>query len=325
MKASAIGAMFVSSLLVASGVNAEVFSLKIENDVFTGGRDGHYTNGIEGFWAFEPGQEHWTRSLAGALPGWSASDLSYSAYRFGHQMYTPEEIESEALQEDDRPYAGMLFGGVTLFAAEQLDGWRETDTFTLDVGLVGPGAGGQKLQRAVHKVTASDAPEGWDHQLENEPFVNLGYEKRWWLQQRLGGLELEYGPSLGGAVGNLYTFVSTGAGVRLGQGLSRSLSQPSVTPAPSGVQYFKPDGGFGWFVFANLEGRFMAHNMLLDGNTFEDSHSVDREKWVGDAQLGVSLLWDRWQLSFASVWRSHEFETQQEHDQFGSITLSAWL
>ncbi|WJN61678.1 lipid A deacylase LpxR family protein [Pseudomonas sp. SO81] len=324
MKASAIG-MLVTSLLVASGVHAEVFSLKVENDVVTGGQDGHYTNGIEGFWAFEPAQEHWTRSLAGILPGWSASDLTYSAYRFGHQLYTPEEIEAAELQEDDRPYAGMFFGGVTLFSAEQLEGLRKTDTFTLDVGLVGQGAGGERLQRAVHKATGSDAPEGWDHQLENEPFVNLGYEKRWWLQNRLGGLELEYGPSVGGAVGNLYTYASTGAGVRLGQGLSRSFSQFSVTPAPSGVQYFKPGEGLGWFVFANLEGRFMAHNMLLDGNTFEDSHSVDREKWVGDAQLGVAMLWDRWQLSFANVWRSREFETQREHDQFGSISLSTWL
>lgn len=325
MKASAISAMFVTSLLVASGVNAEVFSLKVENDVFTGGQDGHYTNGIEGSLAFEPEQAHWTRNLAGVLPGWSTSDLSYAAYRFGHQLYTPEEIETAELQEQDRPYAGLVFGGVMLFADEQREGLRMSDTFTLDAGLVGQGAGGKRLQRAVHKVTGSDAPEGWDNQLENEPFVNLGYEKRWWLQHQLGGLELEYGPSVGGAVGNLYTYASTGAGVRFGQGLARSLSQPAVTPAPSGAQYFKPGEGFGWFVFANLEGRFMAHNMLLDGNTFKDSHSVDREKWVGDAQLGFAMLWDRWQLSFANVWRSHEFKTQQEHDQFGSVTLSTWL
>ncbi|HSX72203.1 MAG TPA: lipid A deacylase LpxR family protein [Pseudomonas sp.] len=324
MKAAAFASL-VPALLLTGVCHADVLSFKVENDVFSGGRDGHYTNGIEGFRAFEPEAGHWTRNLAGVVPGWTAEDLTFSAYRFGHQMYTPEEIEREELQEDDRPYAGLLFGGVTLFAAQQLDGHRETDTLTVDVGLVGQGAGGKRLQRAVHDVTGSDAPEGWDHQLENELFLNVGYEKRWWQQHSLGGLELEYGPSVGGALGNLYSYLSTGAGVRLGHGLSRSLSQPLVTPSPSGVPYFKPDAGFGWFVFANLEGRYMAHNMLLDGNTFRDSHSVDREPLVGDAQLGLALTWDRWQLSFANVWRSKEFEGQNEHDQFGSLSLSTWL
>lgn len=325
MKTNVVSVVFVSALLTAGTANADVFTLKIENDVISSGRDGHYTNGLEGFWAFEPASGHWTRSLAEAVPGWSGEDLAYAAYRFGHQMYTPEEIEREALQEDDRPYAGMVFGGVTLFANEQLTGRRETSTLTLDVGLVGQGAGGERLQREVHRLTGSDAPEGWDNQLENEPFINVGYEKRWWFQNRLGGLELEYGPSVGGAAGNLYTFLSTGAGVRLGQGLSRSLSQASVTPTTSGVQYFTPDGGFGWFVFANLEGRYMAHNMLLDGNTFRDSHSVDREELVGDAQLGLALTWDQWQVSFASVWRTKEFRGQDRHDQFGSLSLSTWF
>ncbi|HGS8179413.1 lipid A deacylase LpxR family protein [Pseudomonas aeruginosa] len=325
MKTTVVSMMFASTLLIASSASAEIFSLKMENDIFTGGRDGHYTNGIEGSWSFEPAQDHWIRGMADVVPYWSASDLTYAAYRFGHQMYTPEEIEQVQLQEDDRPYAGLLFAGVTLFSSEQGDGRRITDTLTLDVGLVGQGAGGKRLQRAVHKVTSSDEPKGWNHQLENEPFVNLGYEKRWWKQDSLAGLELEYGPSMGGAIGNLYTYASAGAGVRFGHGLDRSLSQASITPASSHVQYFSPNKEFAWFFFANLEGRLMAHNMLLDGNTFRNSHSVNREKWVGDAQLGLALMWDRWQLSIANVWRSREFETQDKHDQFGSISLSTWL
>ncbi len=324
MKVTAIQALLVSALVSASA-HAEVLTLKVDNDVFTGGRDGHYTSGLEGYWAFEPEQDHWTRDLANLIPGWTSSDLTYSAYRFGQQLYTPEDIDVEELQTDDRPYAGMLFGGVSLFKATQEQGYRVTDTATVDVGLVGQGAGGEKSQRWVHKATGSKKAEGWDHQLTNEPFLNLGYEKRWWMQDSLGGLETEYGPSVGGAVGNLYTYLSTGAGVRIGQGLSRSLSQSSVTPGSGGVQYFKPDGGFGWFVFANLEGRYMAQNMLLDGNTWHDSPSVDREDLVGDAQVGLALTWDRWQVSFANVWRTREFDEQSGHDQFGSLTISTAL
>lgn len=323
MNLKAVQALLVSALVTA-GAHAEVLTLKVDNDVF-GGRDGHYTSGLEGAWAFEPEPDHWTRDLAGLIPGWASADLTYSAYRFGQQLYTPEDIDRSDLQDDDRPYAGLLFGGVTLFKAAQMQGYRETDTATVDIGLVGQGAGGEKSQRWVHKATGSKEAEGWDHQLTNEPFINLGYEKRWWMQESFGGLEAEYGPSVGGAVGNLYTFASTGAGIRIGQGLSRSLSQPSITPGAGGAQYFKQGGGFGWFVYANLEGRYMAQNMLLDGNTWHDSPSVDREHLVGDAQVGVAMMWDRWQLSFANVWRSREFEEQNGHDQFGSLSISTWL
>lgn len=325
MKALGDVVLLTAALMLSSTAAADVLSLKAENDIFSGGKDGHYTNGLEGVLTFEPEADHWTRDMASLIPGWTSQDLGYAAYRFGHQIYTPEDIEQTDLQKDDRPYAGLLYGGLTLMSIEQLASHRETSTFSLDIGLVGQGAGGEKIQREVHKITGSDSPEGWDNQLTNEPFVNLGYEKRWWLQSQLGGLEMEYGPSVGGALGNLYAYLSTGGGVRLGQGLSRSISQASPTPDLGDVQFFNPDGGFGWFVYANLEGRYVAHNMLLDGNTFHDSHSVDREDLVGDAQLGLTLMWDRWQLSAANIWRTREFKGQNEPDQFGLLSLSTWL
>ncbi|MFV0455966.1 MAG: lipid A deacylase LpxR family protein [Pseudomonas sp.] len=311
--------------LVPLASHADLYSLKTENDIISSGSDGHYTNGFELMRSFRPEVDHWSRRFAGAMPGWASDEIDNVSYRFGHQIYTPNEIETADLIEDDRPYAGLLFAGVSMFSDLAYEGWRETSGLHLDVGLVGPGAGGKKIQRGVHKITGSDEPRGWNNQLRNEPFVNIGYQKRWWLQQRFAGLELEYGPSLGGSLGNLYTYGSAGLGLRIGQGLARSFSIPAVAPAQGGSMYFEQGGGFAWSLFANLEGRYMAHNMLLEGNTFKDSHSVDSREWVGDAKAGVALTWDSWQLSFASVWRTKEFYGQDEHDQFGSVTLSAWF
>lgn len=304
---------------------ADLYSLKIENDVIASGSDGHYTNGFELMRSFKPQADHWSLRFAEAMPGWHAQEVDNIAYRFGHQIYTPNEIEESELIEDDRPYAGLLFAGVSMFADNQHQGWRETSGLHLDVGIVGPAAGGKKIQRWVHDATGSDEPRGWDNQLRNESFVNLGYQKRWWLQHNLAGLDFEYGPSAGLALGNLYSYGSAGLGIRLGQGLSRSFSIPAVAPAQSGSLFFDQGGGFAWSLFANLEGRYMAHNMLLEGNTFKSSHSVDSREWVGDAKIGIALTWSEWQLAFASVWRTREFQTQDEHDQFGSLTISAWF
>ncbi|HBC35224.1 MAG TPA: DUF2219 domain-containing protein, partial [Marinobacter adhaerens] len=47
--------------------------------------------------------------------------------------------------------------------------------------------------------------------------------------------------------------------------------------------------------------------------------------WVGDAQVGAALTWDRWQIAYTYLWRSEEFEEKDGVDQFGSIVLSTWL
>lgn len=302
-----------------------LLSLKVENDAFSAGGDRHYTNGIEAIWAFEPVEGHWTRRFAEALPGWSADSLVGVAYRFGQQMYTPEDIEVEALIEDDRPYAGLLVGGVSLLNNHQHDRWRLAESLHIDIGIVGPASGAGALQRGYHEWIALDDPKGWDNQLENELIANLAYKRAWIFQQHFAGLEVEYGPSASFALGNLYTYASSGVGLRLGEGLDRSFGIPAVAPAYGGQSSFQRDQGFSWYVFAAIAGRYMAHNLLLDGNTFEDSHSVDRREWVGDAQVGAALTWDRWQLAYTYLWRSDEFEQQEGFDQFGSIVISTWF
>ena len=301
---------------------ADTLSLKVENDTFSRNSDGHYSNGFEVFWSFEPESQHWSRRFTNAMPGWSDSDVSNVSYRGGHQIYTPFDINYQRLIINDRPYAGLFFLGGSIFANEQLDGWRKARGLHLDVGMVGPAAGAEKIQRAVHKVTDSDEPRGWEHQLRNEPFINVGYNQRWWKQNNLLGLDIEYGPSAGLTLGNLYTYASTGLGLRFGHRLDRSFSIPSVTPGRSGSQFFTAGNGMSWYLFADLEGRYMAQNMLLDGNTWKDSHSVDREEWVGDAKVGLAFTMSTWQVALAQVWRTKEFKTQHQHDQFGSITLS---
>ncbi|WFF42444.1 lipid A deacylase LpxR family protein [Salinicola endophyticus] len=319
------GVAATAALLSGTASADGLLTLKSENDLFASGGDGHYTNGLEIGWSFAPSAGHWTRQLADALPGWSGATLDGAAYRFGQQIYTPEDIDQRGLVEDDRPYAGVLYAGLSLFDESRTPGWRRSSGLFFDVGLVGPGSGARTVQKNFHHWIGSDEPEGWHNQLHNEPFVNVAYSTAWWKTGHLGGLETEFGPSVGFAVGNLYTYAASGLGLRLGQGLDQSFGVPAVAPSQGSRVYFREDSGFNWYLFANLEGRLMAHNMLLDGNTFEDSHSVDRRPWVGDAQVGLALSWNRWQLSYSSVWRTKEFDEQDSGDRFGSVTLSTWL
>jgi hypothetical protein len=75
-------------------------------------------------------------------------------------------------------------------------------------------------------------------------------------------------------------------------------------------------------VFAGLEGRAVLYNIFLDGNTFTDSHSVDKETWVGDVQAGVVVQWNRFRITYTQIFRTKEFEGQDDGDLYGSVSLS---
>ena len=69
----------------------------------------------------------------------------------------------------------------------------------------------------------------------------------------------------------------------------------------------------------------MLQNIFLDGNTFKDSHSVDKEPLVGDFQAGLVLTWKGYRLSFTSVHRTREFEGQESSTRYGAFSLSIRL
>jgi hypothetical protein len=97
--------------------------------------------------------------------------------------------------------------------------------------------------------------------------------------------------------------------------------------APRGSDFFQYDKKqpFSWYAYAGAEGRALAVNIFLDGNTFTDSHSVDKKYFVGDFHAGFVLVIYHARLTFSQVFRSSEFNGQKELSEFGSINLSvAW-
>ena len=67
------------------------------------------------------------------------------------------------------------------------------------------------------------------------------------------------------------------------------------------------------------------HDVTLDGNSFRDSHSVDKKYLVGDVGYGLAIMHGRWKFALARYHRSREFEGQREAPVFGSFTISRML
>lgn len=296
------------------------WSVVFENDLFRE-TDRDYTGGIAFVWLpRDTPPPAWLLATARAIPWFPRHDAVRHVYAFGQNAFTPRDIQTANPPLDDRPYAGWLWAtaGIGARTGDRID------QFSLTLGVVGPWSFAEETQNAIHSLTGSDQPNGWDTQLGNEPGVVAFYQRSWrdLEDARAGGVALELTPHLGGALGNIYTYASGGITLRVGRGLDRDLGPPRIQPALPGSGIFIPAQEPAWYFFLGLEGRAVAHNIFLDGNTFQDSRQVEREPLVGDLQWGFAVTVDSLRLSYTGVIRTVEFTTQRSHDEFGVFTVS---
>ncbi|KAB2310085.1 lipid A deacylase LpxR family protein [Betaproteobacteria bacterium SCN2] len=301
------------------------YTLLVENDVFTGS-DQHYTNGLRlSYLSRQDDVPDYIRAFAAAMPFVELGARLRAGYALGHNIYTPNNTKARGLVADERPYAGYLYAGMAVVAESDSRSGNILDTWELDIGIVGPSALGKEVQNNFHRLIGSPQAQGWENQLEDEPVVSLTHERKWrhlWRHPAYG-LGLDFTPHVGGSLGNLATYLNLGATVRVGQGLARDYGPPRIRPSLPGSGFFLPQDGMGWYVYAGVDGRAMAHNIFLDGNTFKDSHSVDSKTWVGDLQMGLVLTFSTLRLAYTHIYRTREFEGQKLGDSFGAVSISA--
>ncbi len=301
------------------------WSLQAENDLWGSGADRHYTHGTK--FSLAPAREapEWLKRIGDHVPFFRPGYDRGVEFSIGQNIYTPDDIETPNLIMDDRPYAGWLYASFKILGIlEESPDYRESNGFDLTIGVVGPSSLADDVQRRWHKLIDTRTPRGWDHQLHDEPGINLTYTRIWERFGRMGAPWLEYSvaPHVVGALGNIYTYAGGGLMLRVGRHLRNDIGPPSISPGFAGTAYFRSNEAFSAYLFAGVEGRAMLRNIFLDGNTFEDSHSVNRKTAVGDFQVGAALRWHRVRLSFTNVFRSKEFDGQRKPSEYGAINLT---
>lgn len=316
------------------------FTFVWENDKFAG-TDKNYTNGNRLNFT-QPVQDA-GRSAAIAdffLRSTRANDrILFNGLALGQSIFTPEDTQATGPLPGQHPYAGWLYGEASVIAANLCKSSRDrsedcvrgAESIALQVGIVGPSAKGEFVQNNFHRLIGVDPARGWANQLDNEIGINVLYDRRWQLHHwRVGTVESMTGPttlgidlvpSYGWAAGNILTQASAGVTLRLGTGLNEMDLPARVRPSTPGAGIFGGTG-FAWYLFASAEGRAVARDIFLDGNTFRDSLHVDKRPFVADFQLGAVVRWDNIELTYTYVTRTEEYETQGSAQQFGSVGIT---
>jgi len=308
----------------ASGPEPEkgTFGILFENDWFYH-TDQNYTNGVELTYTTAPQDTpDWLINTAHWLPFFTATGKGdvRTRYALGQTIFTPLDTTLVNPLLTDRPYAGFLFGTFGLVG----DSGTHLDQLQFTVGVVGPMSIAGDTQNWFHGAIGDAKAKGWHYQLRNEPGLIIQYERSIKLipPKSILGLIFDFEPHYGAAVGNVYDFANAGAVARLGFNLPGDYGPMRIDPSLPGSNFFEPTGGVSAYVFAGVDGRAVARNIFLDGNTFETSRSVSKFNLVYDYDLGAAITFNAIRLSYTYVIRSREFKLQPAMSKFGAVALS---
>lgn len=246
--------------------------LDIDNDsLLLNKDDGFYTSGIR------LGQTYTLRHPASVtMLGW----------RIGQELYTPSDIKllPSQIAPNDHPYAGWLYGGI-FKETHGIDGTHAI--FGLDLGCLGPCAGGEGSQKALHRLIDQPLPQGWSTQVGNEFGVVLHADIapwRWALSEMV-----DLTPTFGGRFGNIHTDVNVGLKLRAGR--------LNLLPGDATLHGF-----------VRLNARAVAYDATLQGGYFADDgpRTVQPQRLVGEAEVGIAWQYENYGVHASVVRRGNE-------------------
>jgi lipid A 3-O-deacylase len=312
------------------------FTFYNENDLYTG-TDGDYTSGTKLTWISpdlteyrdDPRLPSWGHAAIDALPFHDGPGfLRTLSLSVGQNIYTPENIRKTNHDPGDRPYAGISYCAVGFHSRNALI----MDTWEIDLGIVGPHSYAETMQKAIHRWTNSDYPNGWENQIRDEPFLNLYFERKWRVSPGNWGRGFGYDaiPHAGCAVGNAFTAVNTGGQIRFGWNLPNDfgtilIGPGSDTNAPIDDQdprVNKKSPRWGIHVFTAVDAYACLRDITLDGNSIRSSERVDKYPFVAHITGGLGMIAGRFKVTYAYVVSTREYTTQKVRQRYGAITIS---
>jgi hypothetical protein len=289
--------------------------LVTDNDLYTSPtNDQYYTAGTVVFYRY--------------LSDKSSEKLAKKIYdfRIGQYIYNPQSTRAGEIDVNDRPFAGYLFGefGINYFYADE-------SVLKLNVqgGVVGPEAGAEAVQRALHKVVGYHSVQGWQYQITTMLGAQLGaYYSHKVLGNRfkekvdfhlLGELN----------VGTVWNSASIGAMMRI------SLKRPLHAMYDSSLHHavlnkdkeaYKQHREL--FLYLNPNLQYMQYDATIQGSHFNDTSPVTFPliPFRFNAEAGVKYRYNNWNYSYSFNYRGKELSNNVITGfYYGSIQVSYML
>ena len=247
------------------------WSLDVENDsMLLKKDDGFYTSGL-----------HLQRKQA------LVSDNQVLSYRWqlGQDLYTASDIKLKPaqLQKQDHPYAGWLYLGL---AKEHFLSDGSATMVGLDLGCLGPCAGGEWTQTNLHRALNQPLPQAWNTQLKQEwgAVVKMAYSP---ARLQLSS-NVDLNSQWQARIGNIFTDASLDLNLRLGQ----LNALPTQTAS---------------YVQLRTGARAVAYNATIQGGYFgRHDLAVSPKRLVPEVELAYVYQGTEWRIHASVIRRGNE-------------------
>ncbi len=334
--------IFVVLLIVTGSIDSfarsneasqvQTVQLFFENDLF-GDTDKYYTNAVQLTWLSNDLKQYkddirlpdWSIPVIKAIPfSETPGSIHNVGILIGQQIYTPADIQRTSLDNNDRPYAGFLFGGLALHSKTD----TVLDTLEIVFGIVGPDAFAETAQNTVHEIRDIPTAKGWHNQLHNEPAIRFSWQRKWRLyRNEISFLDYDLIGHAGLTLGNVRVSTATGGEFRIGYQIPNDFGSDTIRPgagvaSPLVAHYPGHRHAFGFHLFAGTQLEAVGHDLFLDGNTFRDSHGVEKEKLVVDFSGGLAFNFDPYKFTYRHLYRTRQFKDQIQDQIIGSLTFT---
>lgn len=273
-----------------------------ENDVLTA-TDEFYTQGITLQYTSPKQSQFFTSRLL-------VKPTNYTAkYTMGlqHNGYTPQSIQDPNIRLDDRPYAAafmLQFSNTAIHPSKKI-----RISSILSAGVLGYIAGGEWMQKTIHRNLDNVAPRGWQYQIANDVAINYH-------------LQIENNII---SIGN-YLSLNTTASVDAGTLLSQVSAGANLSVGVFNSQYQETDGNYNVSVrlYSHPQISAVGYDATLQGGVLGDSPHIftsnEIERVVYNHRYGVNLQINKLYLEYFYQNRTKNFKQGKAHS-WGGIAI----
>ena len=203
-----------------------------------------------------------------------------------------------------------------------------TWTWHASLGVLGPSAGAETVQRALHEATGSAPVRGWDAERGDRPALQLGARRDVSLVRRrvrAGGADLgdaDLGAHGALVLGTVTSHAEAGLSLRIGRGTTRAVGPPDTAPgAPDFAVALAPAGTR--YVHVGVGARAVGRDATFEAG--EGARDARAEPVVLDARAGLVVALGRWRLGYTHALRTRAHRSGRPTHAFGSLNVAASL
>jgi hypothetical protein len=287
------------------------FGIQTDNDGYLAqGSDRYYTNGIFFYYRKALKVDNTGSNLQNKVLG----------FEMGQKMFNAQSGYVPNAEYIDRPFAAYSYIGSTLnFLYKNESNLK----LSAQLGIVGPAAGGEPVQKFIHNTFGFYTLNGWQYQIKNNVELNLGAEYNK-LLARASWIDLSLASYAN--LGNGFTGAGVGPLLRLGnfnqlfnsistQSTVSAADQPGLLHAHELFFYYKP------------QINAVVYDATIQGSLFNKNHdpnsqqvTLDKKPVVFSQQFGVAFTTSRFTFDIAAIFHTREVKEMLQSHQWGSVT-----